>query len=106
MELAQEFSGAIRDRYAAVAGAVAIVNVDVAVLAVDVNIRGSEELGVIRIEGFTLGGAVGRVDHTTSSNLQQQLAAVVRIFTHDARFIADDPHVVVGIEAAGVKRIN
>src|SRR5216684_72634 len=102
--LAQEISIRIQHHDAAVAvSALAVGDVDVAVLPIDMNTGRRGEAGRNRVQRSALGGAVGRIEHALLADLLQELAAVMGIFLDHAARRARDPHVAIFVELAGVK---
>src|SRR5262249_30630636 len=101
--LAQETAVRIEHQDAAVtAAAFAIGDVNIAVLAIDLNACGRGEAGSVRVERSTLDGAVGGVEHTLAADLLEKLAAVMGVFLDHATRRACDPDIVVLVEMAGV----
>src|SRR5215831_2350002 len=104
LPLAQELPAAIHNGDAAIpSSALAIRNINVAVSAIDENAGGHEESGGVGIQRSAFLGAIGGVEHSLLADLQQQLAAIVRILPHHAGWRTGDPHVVVLVEVAAVE---
>src|SRR5215470_8442108 len=102
--LAQEISIRIQHHDAAVAvSALAVGDVDVAVLPIDMNTGRRGEAGRIRVQWSALGGAIGGIEHALLADLLQEPAAVMGIFLDHAARRARDPHVAIFVELAGVK---
>src|SRR5229473_3256426 len=102
--LAQEISIRIQHHDTAVAvSALAVGDVDVAVLPIDMNTGRRGEAGRIGVQRSALGGAVGRIEHALLADLLQELAAVMGIFLDHAARRARDPDVAILVEVAGVK---
>jgi hypothetical protein len=102
--LAQEISVRIEYQDAAVAAAaLAVGDVDVTVLPIDLNARGGGEAGGVRVEWRTLDGAIGGVEHALAADLLKELAAVMAVFLDHAAWRACDPDIVVRVEMAGVQ---
>src|SRR5262245_31719279 len=77
LPLAQKLAVAIHDRDALVAAAaLAVGDIDVAVLRVDVDARRHEELRRIRVQRRAFDSAVRGIENAFLAELQQQLAAV------------------------------
>src|SRR5215475_5437501 len=102
--LAEEISIRIQHHDAAVAvSALAVGDVDVAVLPIDMNTGRRGEARRIRVQWSAFGGAVGRIEHALLADLLQELATVMGIFLDHAARRARDPHVAIFVELAGVK---
>src|SRR5580692_11829346 len=101
--LAQEFSIAIKHRYAAVT--IAIGDINVSIRGIDGDARGHEELRMTRIQSSTLEGRVGGIDNTSFPDLQLKFS-VVAVLLYDPVTIAGRPQIVLVVNEAAVGRIR
>ena len=102
--LAQEIAVRIEHQDAAVAtAALAVGDVDIAVLPIDLNTCGRGEAAGVRVEWRALDGAVGGVEYALATDLVEELAAVMGVFLDHAARRACDPDIVVRVEMAGVQ---
>ena len=83
----------------------AVGDVDVASVDIHIDAGGQEELGTVGIQGATVASSIRGVIHARFPNLEQELAAIARVFLYNARTGGNDPHVPVLVDVAIMKPV-
>jgi copper/silver efflux system protein len=102
-KLAQERPVLVQHRNSGVSSTMAIGNVNVAVLWIHIDGRGTEELRCIRVEGFPFRGAIGGIENARFPDLKKEL---VRIFLHETGTRRSNPHIAVLVHLAVVEVVS